>query len=55
MNLLEEKGISEAFYDITEEQGVYAELDSGFVPFEYRDQYRDIVESTVNLTLVMVI
>jgi len=45
MNLLEEKGISEAFYDITEEQGVYAELDSGFVPFEYRDQYRDIVES----------
>ena len=45
MNLLEEKRISEAFYDITEEQGVYAELDSGFVPFEYRDQYRDIVES----------
>lgn len=45
MNLLEEKGIMEAFYDITEEQGVYAELDSGFVPFEYREQYKDIVDS----------
>lgn len=45
MDLLEEKGIMEAFYDITKEQGVYAELDSGFVPFEYREQYKDIVES----------